>query len=54
MADDNKPQYPAVFVTDSGAPEGSVYVHDQGTGVTVVAPATEPGYCQAITDLNSK
>ena len=52
MADNETPQYPTIFVTSSGAPEGSVYVHDQATGMTVMAPADEAGYCQAIADLN--
>ena len=53
MADNGAPQYPSIFVTDNGAPEGSVYVHDQATGMTVTAPATEEGYCQAVADLNN-
>lgn len=52
MADNGAPQNPVVFVTDHGAPEGSVYVHDQASGTTVTAPATEAGYTQAIRDLN--
>lgn len=52
MADPGAPQYPTIFVTDNGAPEGSVYVHDQASGMTVTAPATEAGYTQAIADLN--
>lgn len=54
MADNDKPRYPSVFVTSSGAPEGCVNVHDQATGATVVAEATEAGYTQAIRDLNSQ
>lgn len=56
MADDTStgPQYPAVFVTDVGAPEGCVNVHDQATGATVTAPNTEAGYCQAIQELSKR
>ena len=43
---------PAIFVTDVGAPEGSVYVHDQATGMTVTAEASPTGYQTAIRDLN--
>lgn len=52
MADNETPRYPTIFVSDAGAPEGSVYVHDQATGMTVTAPATSDGYCQAVRDLN--
>jgi hypothetical protein len=53
MADKNDaPLYPTIFVTDVGAPEGSVYVHDQATGMTVTADASPQGYNQAISDLN--
>lgn len=53
MADNDIPRYPAIFVTDNGAPEGCVYVHDQSTGMTVTAEATESGYSQAIADLKN-
>ena len=52
MADNDKPLYPSIIASDSGAPEGSMYVHDQATGMTVVAEATQDGYCQAVRDLN--
>lgn len=51
MTDKDPTPYPSVIVTSSGAPEGSVYVHDQNSGMTVVAENSEAGYCQAITDL---
>jgi DNA-binding beta-propeller fold protein YncE len=54
MADNETPKNGAVYVSDAGAPEGSVYVHDTATGTTVTAPATEAGYCQAIKDLNNR
>jgi len=54
VADNDTPRYPAIFVTDTGAPEGCVNVHDQATGTTVTAPATEAGYTQAIRDLNNR
>lgn len=54
MADDQTPRNPVIFVTDVGAPEGSVYVHDQATGTTVQAPATTDGYLNAIRDLNNR
>lgn len=53
MADNDTPTYPTIHVSDAGAPPGSVYVHDEQTGMTVTAPATEAGYCQAIKDLNN-
>lgn len=53
MADNETPKNSAIYVSDSGAPEGCVNVHDTATGMTVVAPDTEAGYCQAIKDLNS-
>lgn len=53
MADHGAPTYPVIFVTDNGAPEGSVYVHDQATGVTVTAPNTCEGYTQAVKDLKN-
>ena len=52
MADNGAPKYPAIVVTDVGAPEGSDYVHDQATGMTVTASADAAGYTQAIKDLN--
>ena len=53
VADNENPQNPIIWVTDAGAPEGSVYVHDRQTGMTVLATADESGYCQAIRDLNN-
>lgn len=53
MADNDKPSYPTIFVSDVGAPEGMCNVHDQSTGRTVTAPATEAGYTQAIKDLKN-
>lgn len=52
MADNYVPTYPAIIVTDAGAPAGCVNVHDEKTGATVIAPATPEGYHQAIRDLN--
>lgn len=52
MADNQTPRHPVIFVTDVGAPEGSVYVHDQATGMTVTASSTPQGYEDAIRDLN--
>lgn len=54
MADNETPRYPAIIVTDTGAPTGCVNVHDQATGATVVAPATQDGYLAAIRDLNNR
>lgn len=53
MADNGAPTYPVVFVTNAGAPAGSVYVHDEQSGMTVTAPATPEGYLQAVRDLNN-
>lgn len=50
---DNESNPNAIFVTDHGAPEGQVFVHDTSTGNSVQAAATEAGYCQAIRDLNN-
>lgn len=54
MADNETPRHPSVIVSDAGAPEGQVYVHDQKTGATVLAPRTEAGYTAAIRDLNGR
>jgi len=51
MADNGAPTYPMILVTDTGAPAGTVNVHDQATGQTVNAPATPEGYLQAIRDM---
>lgn len=51
MADNGAPTYPVIVVTDVGAPQGTVNVHDQATGQTVNAPATVEGYLTAIRDL---
>lgn len=52
MTDKDPTPYPSIIVSDSGAPAGCVNVHDQATGMTVVAEATQAGYSQAIQDLN--
>lgn len=52
MTEKDPTPYPSVIVTSAGAPEGSVYVHDEATGMTVVADASPAGYHQAISDLN--
>lgn len=52
MADYELPTWPVIVVTDVGAPEGTVNVHDEATGRTVSAPATPEGYLQAVRDLN--
>lgn len=52
MADNQAPRYPAIVVTDVGAPQGMCNVHDQATGQTVIATATVEGYLQAVRDLN--
>lgn len=54
MADNENNSGGAIFVTDNGAPEGCVNVHDTSTGTTVTAPATEAGYCAAIKELNNR
>lgn len=54
MADNGAPRYPAIVVTDVGAPAGTVNVHNEATGQTVSAPATPAGYLQAVRDLNKK
>lgn len=54
MADNETPRYPSIIVSDAGAPEGTVYVHDQATGATIMAPNTSQGYCDAVRDLNRK
>lgn len=54
MADEQKQTNAPIFVTDVGAPEGCVNVHDTATGATVVAPANETGYLAAIRDLNNR
>lgn len=51
MADYGAPEYPIILVTDTGAPSGTVNVHDQATGQTVNAPATPEGYLQAIRNM---
>jgi hypothetical protein len=51
MADTGAPRYPVVLVTDTGAPPGTVNVHDEATGRTINAPATVDGYLQAVRDL---
>lgn len=53
MADNGAPLYPSVIVTNAGAPTGCVNIHDEATGQTVTAPATEAGYCEAIQKLQS-
>lgn len=35
MADDGAPTYPVIVVTDAGAQQGCVNVHDQATGQTL-------------------
>jgi hypothetical protein len=54
MADNEKPLYPSILVSDAGAPEGSCYVTDQRSGTTVVAEATPNGYLDAVRDLNRR
>jgi len=54
MADNGAPRYPTIFVSDTGAPEGCVNVHDQATGTTVTAPATTEGYLSAVRELNAQ
>ncbi len=39
MADNSKPGTGDILVDSTGAPAGSVYVHDQSSGATVLAPA---------------
>lgn len=50
----DKPATPDVFVTDTDAPEGCMCVHDRTTGTTVVTPATQDGYRDAIDQLSRK
>lgn len=52
MADTGAPRYPAIVVTDTGAPAGCVNIHNEATGQTVQAPATPEGYIQAIKDMS--
>lgn len=54
MADTGAPRYPVIVVTDTGAPEGTVNVHNEATGQTVNAPATPQGYLDAIRNMNGK
>ncbi|HSY00437.1 MAG TPA: hypothetical protein VLG91_24095 [Streptomyces sp.] len=54
MADNETSNNGHIYVTDHGAPEGCVNVHDTATGTTVTAPATEAGYCAAIKDINNR
>lgn len=54
MADVGAPRYPAVIVTNAGAPSGMVNVHDEATGQTVMAPATPEGYLQAVRDMGQR
>lgn len=51
MADNGAPTYPVIFITNAGAPTGTVNVHDEATGRTVNAPSTPEGYLQAVRDL---
>jgi len=52
MADTGAPRYPVIIVTDTGAPDGLVNVHNEATGQTVQAPATVEGYLSAIRTMN--
>jgi len=54
MADEGKPLYPSILVSDAGAPDGQCYVHDQATGATIPAEATQAGISAAIRDLNNR
>lgn len=53
MADPGAPPHPSVIVSDWGAPPGTVYVHSEADGRTVLAPADEPGYLAAIRELTT-
>lgn len=53
MADLGVPEYPTVIVSDWGAFPGTVYVHAEATGRTVLAPADEDGYLAAIRELTT-
>lgn len=54
MADNGKPSYPSIIVTDVGAPEGMCNVHDQASGATTQAEATQAGIQAAIRDINNR
>lgn len=54
MADNGTPLYPSIIVSDAGAPEGFCNVHDQATGTTVMAAATQDGISAAVRDLNNR
>lgn len=51
MADTGAPRYPIIIVTDAGAPEGLVNIHNQATGQTV--QSTQAAYLDAIRDMNN-
>lgn len=52
MTEKDPTPYPSIIVTNAGAPDGCVYVHDEATSMTVVADASPQEYIQAISDLN--
>lgn len=52
MADNSTPSNPAIIVDSTGAPAGSVYVHDQASGATVLAPADN--YTDTIKGMNQR
>lgn len=54
MADNGKPVWPSIIVSDAGAPDGCANVHDQATGATVIVPATQEGIQSGIRDLNAR
>jgi len=41
-----------ILVSSEGAPSGTVYVHDQNSGATVLAPADN--YTETIKELNQR
>lgn len=41
-----------ILVSNEGAPAGTVYVHDQSSGATVLAPADN--YTETIKEINNR
>lgn len=52
MADKGKPDNPVIIVDSTGAPAGSVYVHDQASGATVLAPVDN--YTDTIREMGKR
>lgn len=52
MADQATTDNATIFVDKEGAPAGSVYVHDQASGATILAPIDN--YTDSIKELNNR